>query len=205
MQPRQTLILAAMQPEADAVARAVAGVAGVSVGVVGIGARDVPAISRDQTSLVLLACLAGGLDPALRTGDVVVDPPPAILPPGARVGRIHTADRLVSTVAEKAALFAATGAACVDMETAGVRRAADAAGVRLVAVRAILDTAREPLPAYVLGLTDARGRPRVGRVTRLLLRRPWAIRDLVRLGRTSKRALRSLGEAVRELVLRART
>lgn len=93
----------------------------------------------------LVAGVAGGLDPSVRPGDVVVAPDPsAPMLAGAlrrlgltvHVGAIHTSDHLV-TGAERRAL-AGRGALAVDMETGPLRAAA---GSRpFAAVRVITDT-----------------------------------------------------------------
>ena len=180
-------------------ARSVKGIADVSIKVIGIGARRLPPISG-AAARVILAGLAGGLDPELRTGDVIVEPYPPTMPLGARGGRIHTSASLVYSAAEKAALFGSTGAACVDMESAVVRRAADAAGVPLTVVRAVLDTADQALPDYLLKLTNSSGRIRPLALAALLLRRPSAIGELMQLRRSSRIALEALGNAVRDLL-----
>ena len=217
MDSRRIVIFTAMRQEARAVARALglrrledglyaSGPGGdVVLVTVGVRAPRVPRLLCAGAAQVLLVGLAGGLDPSLRTGDVIVDPCPAEIPgEGRRPGTVHTSARLISTPADKAALFASTGAACVDMETAIVRDAANAAGVPFVCVRAILDTAQEPLSPELLALTDSNGRVRPLAVLRLLLRRPTAITELMRLRRSSKTALRALGEAVRALVVMGR-
>ena len=194
-----TLILTALRQEAKAVGRALRGVSDVSIEVIGIGARYLPPISG-ALSRVILAGLAGGLDPELRTGDVIVEPYPATLPLGARGGRVHCSTSLIGTAAEKAALFASTGAACVDMESAIVRRATDGAGVPLTVVRAVLDPADQPLPHYLLKLTNSRGRLRPVALAVLLMRRPRVMGELMRLRRSSRLALAALGDAVRDLL-----
>jgi len=194
-----TLILTAMRQEAKAVGRALRGVSDVSIKVIGIGARHLPPISG-ALSRIILAGLAGGLDPELRTGDVIVEPYPATLPLGARGGRIHCSTTLVGTAAEKAALYASTGAACVDMESDIVRRAADAAGVPLTVVRAVLDPADQSLPHFLLKLTNSRGGLRPMALAALLLRRPGVSGELMRLRRSSRLALAALGDAVRDLL-----
>ena len=92
VQTLQTLILTPMRQEAKAVGRAIKGIADVSIKVIGIGATRLPPI---RASRVILAGLAGGLDPELRTGDVIVEPYPPTLPLGARGGRMHTSASLV--------------------------------------------------------------------------------------------------------------
>ena len=74
-------------------------------------------------------------------------------------GTICGSDRAVSTPREKAKLFAQTGAVAVDMESHGVGRAAREAGLSLLVVRAIADSASRTIPnAAIAGLGEDGGR-----------------------------------------------
>lgn len=168
-----------------------------------IGMRASRMSADDALSpVVIVAGLGGGLDPTLRTGDVVVDDPGGIVPtmPGITRGRIFTSDVVIATPADKRALFERTGAVCVDMEQDVVR--AWARGATVVGIRAICDTADESLDPELLGCIDAVGTPRIGRVAMLLLRRPGTPGQMLRLRRASGTALRSLGAAVRAIAAR---
>jgi nucleoside phosphorylase len=198
----RTVILTALQQEARAVARALrlrrleeglyAGRGDeVILVVIGIGARRVPRLLCLDASRVIVPGLAGGLDPSLASGAVVVAVCPA---------KIHTSQRLVCTPQEKATLFGATGASCVDMETAVVRETLNGSGVEVIGVRSIVDTAHQSLSREVLALTDVNGRVKPLAVLGLLLRRPSALPELMRLRRQTKASLRALGEAVRQLI-----
>jgi adenosylhomocysteine nucleosidase len=110
---------------------------------------------------------------------------------------------LIATPAEKAALFASTGAAVVDMETAKARAFAERVSVPFLAIRAISDRADQPLdPATVSWVTPAGGL-RAGKVAATLLRRPAMVPELMRLRRRSNLAMRNLAEAIREIVARS--
>jgi hypothetical protein len=80
---------------------------------------------------IIMAGLAGALDPTLHDGEVVIDQPLVDTLQDARWrrGGIHTSDHLIATPAAKAALFESTGATVVDMETAKARAFAERAGV----------------------------------------------------------------------------
>ncbi len=150
---------------------------------------------------VIVAGLAGGLDPRLRAGDLVLDSPLPDLPLHLpwHIGPIYTTDRLVTTPADKAALFRDTKALAVDMEQAVVQKMAEAE-VTIIGLRAISDPADMTIDPAVLNLVDEIGRPRPLAVMTTLLRRPGLIRHLRELNANSKLALRNLGLGVAALV-----
>jgi nucleoside phosphorylase len=157
--------------------------------------------------------LAGALARGLAPGDVLV--PARVVEAG---GRAHGADaalaaalglaleaqtllgsdRLVATVADKAACHAATGAVAVDMESHAVARAAQAAGLPFLAIRVIADPADAAIPPAARASVGADGRVRVAATLLGLLRRPQDLPALLALGRASAVAharLRALGLA----------
>lgn len=155
--------------------------------------------------------LAGGLDPGLTAGTVCV-PETVIM---ADCGRLHTdrhgrewvcealaARRVVSgtmltaagaipDVAGKAAAFRATGASAVDMESYAVARIAADRGLPFIAIRVIVDTASDGLPAAVLEASKD-GQVRVLPLVLGLARAPSQSAALLRLAwryRTARQML----------------
>lgn len=156
-----------------------------------------------RPSAILSLGIAGGLDPALPPGALVVARQvvaearwPADAEWSARlaaatdatVADIAGADRVVGTAAEKAALRAATGAAAVDMESAVVARL----GVPFAVLRAVADTALEALPPAAAAGLDEAGNPAPWRVLRALAGRPQDLPGLIRLALRSRAALAAL-------------
>ncbi|MDP0496968.1 MAG: hypothetical protein Q7Q73_12265, partial [Verrucomicrobiota bacterium JB024] len=97
----------------------------VHVSIIGMGPVHCAEPAREAIRLVkpkcvILAGFGGALDPALQRGDIVID---------RGEGKIHTADDVVASVADKAALFTQTGRPVVDMESAPVAAVADEMGV----------------------------------------------------------------------------
>ena len=156
--------------------------------------------------------VAGGLDPALEAG-VICLPGAVISREGERFetdlhwrgvlvqalparrrsvdGVLLTDVRALDTAADKAAALANTGALAVDMESLAVARVAAARGVPFVAVRVIVDTAVDVLPAAVMAASDA-DRIHLGRLIWELLRSPGQLGALLRLARRYSAAQRSL-------------
>lgn len=174
----------------------------VTLGLTGVSAKRMPEAAAD---CVLMAGLAGALDPDLNVGDRVVDDWPEGWPPpaGARRGTIHTASHVAATPTHKADLFAQTSALAVDMENLAVREWARRQGAAFGAIRAISDRADQHLDPAVLTLVDPWGRAKPLAIVQTLLRRPGLIPHLLRLGRDSKAAARRLGECVASLVASA--
>ncbi len=170
------------------------------------GAADVAreAIAAGARGLVSFG-LAGGLDPALRVGRLIV--PDAVLAHGRRwpvdpallrllggtSGHLCLGfDRIAATVADKRRLWEGTGAAAVDMESGAVAEAAAAAGVAFAVLRAICDPADRDLPPAAAVALDAKGRIAPGRLLRSLLAHPGQIPALIGLARDAAMARRTL-------------
>ncbi len=190
----------------------------VRTGVAGgpLGARGAAtAIHAARPAAVLSVGFAGGLDPVLAVGDVVVgdpvvDPtlpghwwPSAALAAAASVAArrarlpLHVGPLLsVATVqvapAVKVAAAARSRAIAVDMESAGVARAAAEACIPFLAVRVVSDAAADALPDDAWRLVSPDGRAPLYRALRYLARRPASLPVLVRTGIRAARAARAL-------------
>ncbi len=179
---------------------------------VGIRAREIPdKLTPGTVRCVLMAGVAGALDPSLRIGDLVLDAAKGsskILPaistdPVLRSmirGKIHTAGHLVATPAEKADRFHRTHAHAVDMELSIVREVLSPCGIPVLGLRAISDTAAESVDPKLLDLIDAHGHPKPAALAKAILFRPRLAVELIRLGRHSHEAIGRLGEATRRLL-----
>jgi adenosylhomocysteine nucleosidase len=156
--------------------------------------------------------MAGGLDPALKPGSVVI-PCELLASDGARYvanpawreqvaaaisplravteGNLLTSTHAIETPADKAAAFRATGAAAVDMESAAVAAIAAQHNLPFIAVRVIVDTAADMLPRAVVAASKA-GRVQLARLIGGLILAPREIGSLVRLAQRYRIAMRSL-------------
>jgi len=156
--------------------------------------------------------LAGGLDPTLSAGTVVL-PSEVISRGGARfltspgwreqlsnaiakrrpvaAGTLLTSAQPIGAVADKAAAFRETGAVAVDMESLGVAEVSAAHSLPFVAVRVIVDTATEVLPRAVVAASRG-GQVNIRRLIGGLAAAPLDLVALIRLARAYRAAARSL-------------
>lgn len=163
--------------------------------------------------------IAGGLDPALRPGALVLAEE-VVLPGGGAVaadaawrarllarlqdagrhavgGRLLGSARVIAAPRDKQDCFEVHRAAAVDMESHAVAAVAEQASVPLLIVRAVADSAERALPRLVIGSIGADGEPRGGLVAGRLLLQPWTLPALMRLRGDARSALRTLSEVAR--------
>ena len=210
LQPK-FLILTALQMEAHPIARALGASSpaktAIDLRVIGIRGKSLPAVEAlGPLRLILLAGLAGGLDPVLRSGEVVIDDPGLVVPEKC-AARAHRENHLCRShhprrIIKGYALFTWSRAPrrwiwsltpCAPF--------AEKAGVPFVNIRESLDTAGESLDPAAAGLVDEEGRVKYVAAIALLARRPGRIAQLVRLRRQTEKALCSLAAAVRDVAV----
>ncbi len=156
--------------------------------------------------------LAGGLDLALRSGEVILADRVAgngvtIQVDGAwhararsllrgeaglTVGLLTGADAMVGTPEEKRRLHEKTGAIAVDMESPAVAAMARQFDLPFLAIRVVADTANHRVPAWLSGVIDEVGALKAGAFCAGLLKRPGDLADIARLAGANRRALASL-------------
>src|SRR6201996_2003200 len=157
--------------------------------------------------------IAGGLDPALKSGDIVVAT--EVLAGDARWlaelplnesqiasvalkrrrvvrGGLAGVEQMIGARAGKAALWSETGAAAVDMESHIAAAYAAEVGLPFAALRVISDPASRALPAIAMSAIKPNGDIDLGKVLRGVARNPMSLRALVSTGIDFNRALRSL-------------
>jgi adenosylhomocysteine nucleosidase len=156
---------------------------------------------------------AGGLDPSLRPGDIIVGAGVVGIDGKMRetddalaqrlcaaldeidcrwtAGLVAGADQAVATAAAKQALAARTGAVIVDMESHAVATA----GLPFAILRVVVDPAERALPASVLAAVDSSGHVNMVPLIAGLLRHPREIGSLLALARDNGPARKSLRRA----------
>ena len=194
---------------------------GALLAVSGIGENAAAAAAR---RLVLAGAgalasfgMAGGLDPALICGAVLL-PEEVVGADGAAIaatagewrqrlrtalpgaciacgGKLLSSERPIGTPEAKAAAWRESRAAAVDMESAAIARVAAQAGLPFIALRVIVDTAFDLLPAAVIAASGG-GRLRLGRLGAELLRAPGDVGALIRLAARYRIAKSVLATAV---------
>lgn len=103
-------------------------------------------------------------------------------PPGVHLGRLLSADQIVSSPAEKQRLADTFQALAADLETFAVASVCRQQGVPLAAVRVITDTVDEILPPEVAFLMRPRKwTEKMGAVVGAVWNRPSSVKDLWRL------------------------
>jgi adenosylhomocysteine nucleosidase len=112
-------------------------------------------------------------------------------------GRLLSSPRSVGALADKAALFAKTNAAAVDMESLAIAQTAREHKVPFIAVRVIVDGAGDSLPRAVSAAADNEGHLQMWRLLGALARAPADLGSLIRLGRRYRAASRSLAAIAR--------
>ena len=172
------------------------------------------ALSHFPVDHVLVSGIAGGLDPDLTIGTVVV--PEVVMDVGSgrryhsapmegveRRGLIAAADHLIMDETQLADLQA-QGVVAMEMESSGVAAACESAGVPWTTFRVIADRPDEGLTDdVIMSLLRPDGTVDVAAAVRLMMLHPSRIPGMVRLARDSSRAaskaarvaLRALGWA----------
>ncbi|MBX9885370.1 MAG: phosphorylase [Novosphingobium sp.] len=195
----RVIVVCGLKSEAKAIRR---GYPGIRV-LVGGGdtarlERDFEALLQTGPALVLSSGLAGGLDPALPVGAVVIAGDAVLMRellkacPSAIPGTVTGQDSIAAEAAGKAQLRRVTDAAAVDMESHIAARVARRHGALFAAIRVISDAADETLPPAALIGMRPDGGIALGAVLVSLARHPAQLPALIRTGRHAGLAHRKL-------------
>jgi len=169
------------------------------------------AIASAPSALISFG-LAGGLAPSLTAGTLVIpstilwrgqryptDPRLTVALGGPTIKTLLAGEIIAATASGKAALYEATGAEAIDLETGPMAEAAAASGIPFAALRATCDPAGRDLPPAALAALNATGAIALTRVLRSLARRPAQLPALLALAGDAARARKALRASVAQL------
>ncbi len=118
-----------------------------------------------------------------------------------RVGKLFTSLTIVDSIDERNEIAREHNAVAVDMETECIAQACAARQIRMLSLRTISDTPRQPFPAPPRALFDIENqRTKVARLSFHLLTHPGAIWRLIRFGSQIRKARATLTNAIVDLV-----
>jgi adenosylhomocysteine nucleosidase len=162
------------------------------------------ALAMVQPAAVVSIGFCGAVDPALKIGDVFIATVisdsggllpagiPALAPPH-RCGMLASLDHVAQTASEKARLRAA-GARAVEMEAAGVARAASYKRISFFCIRSVTDLAHETFANDFNSALRSDGHFGTMHLLRSAARHPRErVAELVRLARRCRIAAHTLG------------
>jgi len=207
-----TLICFALKEEAAPFHKIAARHPGIVTLIVGIGRANAEQSVRSfltsgSPALVLTCGFAGGLNPDLKLGEVVFDvqSPKSkvqsqLTAAGAKPVKFFCADRIATTVAEKQALRAQTGADAVEMESAAIHAVCAERGIPCVTVRVISDTADEALPLDFNALAKPDKSIDAGKLALAIAKAPWKIGALLALQKKTKFAAERLAAVLEKII-----
>jgi adenosylhomocysteine nucleosidase len=167
----------------------------------------------DGATALLSFGLAGGLDPNLASGDVVV--PVAVLDAGRRyftdedlcralggttVSVLLAGDAVVADAHARRLLSARTGASAVDLESGAVARVAARHRLPFAVLRAVCVPAQRSMPPAALAALNSARAIRPLSVLGSIVARPWQIPALLRLALDTALARHALARSARTLL-----
>jgi nucleoside phosphorylase len=175
-------------------------------------AADAVELARSRIGMggmdaVVSTGFCGGLDPALKVGDVFVatriqskDNLAAVSAPRSQrkyfQGTLVSMDRVAQTAEEKRDLRR-SGASVVDMEAAGVLSRVREWGMPFYCIRSVTDLANESFHIDLNAARSGDGRFSIPRILAAAVRRPITVApELMELRKRSVTAARSLGEFI---------
>jgi adenosylhomocysteine nucleosidase len=186
---------------------------------VGIGGGTPEGAGRAAATLVATGAaalvsfgLAGGLNPALPPGSLVV--PTYVIEGetrfqcdsalvnwlgGATTESLLAGVEIAITAAQKSALFSNAKAAAIDLESGAVARVAKTHNLPFAVLRAVADPAARTLPSAALIALNAAGNISLLPILASVLRNPAQIPTLLALGRDAAQARAALLKKLRQI------
>jgi adenosylhomocysteine nucleosidase len=182
----------------------------IAVLITGVGRANAEAsvrrfLAKNLPKLVLTCGFAGGLNPALKNGDVVFMTGYSALEErlanaDAVRASFFTSPRIATTVAEKKQLWEKTGADVVEMESGAILAVCRESRIPCAMVRAISDTASEDLPLDFNRLSKPDMSLDYGKLALAITKAPWKIFALVQLHKKTSFAAKQLADVLAKVI-----
>lgn len=167
-------------------------------------------LDHGSPRLVISAGFAGGLQPEVAVGDLVVGvnySDPGLVskidfPASWRKGDVITEPAIIEKAADKTRLGQKTGALAGDLETALIANICASRGIPVLSIRCISDALQDdmPVPADIL-FNPKDGRPDSMRLFKHVVKNPMAATGFGKLMKHAKIAQTNLGNALEEVIL----
>ena len=156
--------------------------------------------------------LAGGLEPGLKPGSIVV-PKAVLIGPesyfcdsllstflgGMTHETILAGEKIAATVQDKRLIFQAGRPVAVDLESGAVAEVSTQNNLPFAVLRAVADPAERDLPPAALAALRDDGSLDLLKIARSIAGRPWQIPGLIMVGWDTKRARQALRERLKSL------
>jgi adenosylhomocysteine nucleosidase len=205
-----TLVCFALDEEAAPFRKLAMKIPDVAILITGIGRQNAETslrrfLAKNLPKLVLSCGFAGGLNPELKSGEVVfitgyAELEKRLADAGAQHASFFTAPRIATTVAEKKQLRAKTGADVVEMESGAILAVCRESQIPCAMVRAISDTAGEDLPLDFNQLAKPDLSLDYGKLAWAIAKAPWKIFALLQLHRKTSLAANHLANVLAKLI-----
>jgi nucleoside phosphorylase len=162
-------------------------------------------LARVELRCLISSGFAGGVDATLQPGDLFAaqnfSDARMLAKVSHRAGTLFTAERVIASAVERAAIAREHHAAAVDMETRFIAEACARRGLPMLSLRVISDTFARPFPAPPDVLFDLEKQRTDGaKLARHLIRHPGSIVPLIRFGRQIAHARERLATALAEFI-----
>lgn len=179
--------------------------------VTGMGAENARRVIRDAFAeeippVVITSGFAGGLNPTLKTGDVLWDCDDdfhvrlGLLESIGRQSSFHCAKSVLVTREEKAQLFQSTRCDGVEMESAIIREFCKERNIPSMTLRVVSDSANENMPLDFNKIVDVGMNVRPHLIAWQVLTHFWKIPALIQFQGTVKRASKTLAKSLKDVV-----
>lgn len=158
------------------------------------------AVEQIRPKLVLTCGFAGGLNPVLKSNEIVFSAEEGstlhatLKQAGATPVSFFCARRVAITSEEKQRLWRGMGADAVEMESESIREFCREHDIPAATVRVISDTALEDLPLDFNTLMSPAQKIHYGKLTWALVRSPFKLAELLAFQQKTVDAAKSLGE-----------